>query len=151
MYRLRLCGNCVRRQRQAIAVGDSSVTIQDQGDLDRMLPSVAEAIVRGVVAFRPSYVTLQCRVLRRGRSREFSMAHAHFDLGSRSGACGGDFISYFEAARLKTAGAGAGNKAKSRRGENCAEPDGGNKRAAGQSKTVLGVGGRWFRTCGDNG
>ena len=41
----------------AIAVEISSVTIQDKADLDRMLPSVAEAIVRGVVAFRPSYAT----------------------------------------------------------------------------------------------
>ena len=41
----------------AIAVEISSVTIADKADLDRMLPGVAEAIVRGVVAFRPSYVT----------------------------------------------------------------------------------------------
>jgi N-acetylmuramoyl-L-alanine amidase len=41
----------------AIAVEISSVTISDKADLDRMLPGVAEAIVRGVVAFRPSYVT----------------------------------------------------------------------------------------------
>lgn len=41
----------------AIAVEISSVTIADKGDLDRMMPGVAEAIVRGVVAFRPSYVT----------------------------------------------------------------------------------------------
>jgi len=41
----------------AIAVEISSVTIQDKADLDRMLPGVAEAIMRGVVAFRPSYVT----------------------------------------------------------------------------------------------
>jgi N-acetylmuramoyl-L-alanine amidase len=40
----------------AIAVEISSVTIQDKADLDRMLPGVAEAIVRGLVAFRPSYV-----------------------------------------------------------------------------------------------
>ena len=41
----------------AIAVEISSVTISDKTDLDRMLPGVAEAIVRGAVAFRPSYVT----------------------------------------------------------------------------------------------
>ncbi len=41
----------------AIAVELSSVSIQDKADLDRMLPGVADAIVRGVVAFRPSYVT----------------------------------------------------------------------------------------------
>jgi N-acetylmuramoyl-L-alanine amidase len=41
----------------AIAVEISSVTIQDKADLDRMLPGVAEAVVRGVVAFRPTYVT----------------------------------------------------------------------------------------------
>ncbi len=41
----------------AIAIEISSVTIQDKADLDHMLPGVAEAIVRGVVAFRPSYVT----------------------------------------------------------------------------------------------
>jgi N-acetylmuramoyl-L-alanine amidase len=41
----------------AIAVEISSVSIQDKTELDKMLPGVAEAIVRGVVAFRPSYVT----------------------------------------------------------------------------------------------
>jgi len=41
----------------AIAVEISSVTIQDKADLDHMLPGVAEAVVRGVVAFRPTYVT----------------------------------------------------------------------------------------------
>lgn len=41
----------------AIAIEISSVSIQDKADLDRMLPGVADAIVRGVVAFRPSYVT----------------------------------------------------------------------------------------------
>lgn len=41
----------------AIAVELSSVSIQDRADLDHMLPAVADAIVRGVVAFRPSYVT----------------------------------------------------------------------------------------------
>lgn len=41
----------------AIAVELSSVSIEDKAELDRMLPGVAEAIVRGIVAFRPSYVT----------------------------------------------------------------------------------------------
>jgi len=41
----------------AIAVEISSVTISDKTDLDRILPGVAEAIARGVVGFRPSYVT----------------------------------------------------------------------------------------------
>jgi len=41
----------------AIAVELSSVSIQEKADLDKMLPGVAEAIVRGVVAFTPSYVT----------------------------------------------------------------------------------------------
>jgi len=41
----------------AIAVEVSSVAMEDKADLDRMLPGVADAIVRGVVAFRPSYVT----------------------------------------------------------------------------------------------
>lgn len=41
----------------AIAVEISSVVIQDKTDLDRMLPGVADAIARGVVVFRPFYVT----------------------------------------------------------------------------------------------
>ena len=41
----------------AIAVELSSVAMEDKADLDRMLPGVADAIVRGVVTFRPSYVT----------------------------------------------------------------------------------------------
>lgn len=41
----------------AIAVELSSVSVQDKTDLDRMLPGVADAIVRGVAAFRPAYVT----------------------------------------------------------------------------------------------
>jgi N-acetylmuramoyl-L-alanine amidase len=41
----------------AIAVEVSSVAIEDKADLDRMLPGVADAVVRGIVAFRPSYVT----------------------------------------------------------------------------------------------
>jgi len=40
----------------AIAVEISSVTVNDRTDLDRMAPGVAEAIARGVTAFRPSYV-----------------------------------------------------------------------------------------------
>jgi len=40
----------------AIAVEISSVTVNDRADLDRMAPGVAEAISRGVTAFRPSYV-----------------------------------------------------------------------------------------------
>jgi len=40
----------------AIAVEISSVTVNDRMDLDRMAPGVAEAIARGVTAFRPSYV-----------------------------------------------------------------------------------------------
>jgi len=41
----------------AIAVEISSVSIAEKADLDRMLPGVADAVVRGVVTFRPSYVT----------------------------------------------------------------------------------------------
>ncbi|MBS1839277.1 MAG: N-acetylmuramoyl-L-alanine amidase [Acidobacteria bacterium] len=41
----------------AIAVELSSVSIPDKADLDKLLPGVADAIVRGVVTFRPSYVT----------------------------------------------------------------------------------------------
>jgi len=40
----------------AIAVEISSVVVEDRGDLDRMAPGVADAIARGVVAFRPAYV-----------------------------------------------------------------------------------------------
>ena len=40
----------------AIAVEISSVSVGDRADLDRMVPGVAEAIARGVAAFRPSYV-----------------------------------------------------------------------------------------------
>ncbi len=40
----------------AIAVELSSVSVGDRGSLDRMLPGVAEAISRGVAAFKPSYV-----------------------------------------------------------------------------------------------
>ncbi len=40
----------------AIAVELSSVSVQDRTDLDRMMPGVAEAIARGIAAFRPSYV-----------------------------------------------------------------------------------------------
>jgi N-acetylmuramoyl-L-alanine amidase len=41
----------------AIAIEISSVSMQDKANLDRMLPGVADAVVRGVVVFRPSYVT----------------------------------------------------------------------------------------------
>jgi len=41
----------------AIAVEVSSVAMEDKADLDKMLPGVAEAIARGIVTFRPSYVT----------------------------------------------------------------------------------------------
>jgi N-acetylmuramoyl-L-alanine amidase len=40
----------------AIAVEVSSVSVQQRSELDRMIPGVAEAIARGVTAFRPSYV-----------------------------------------------------------------------------------------------
>ena len=40
----------------AIAVEMASVSVQDRSDLDRMMPGVADAIARGLAAFRPSYV-----------------------------------------------------------------------------------------------
>jgi N-acetylmuramoyl-L-alanine amidase len=40
----------------AIAVEVSSVSVDDRGELDRMSPGIADAIARGVSAFRPSYV-----------------------------------------------------------------------------------------------
>ncbi len=40
----------------AIAVEISSVSVQNRGELDRTIPGVADAIARGVTAFRPSYV-----------------------------------------------------------------------------------------------
>jgi N-acetylmuramoyl-L-alanine amidase len=40
----------------AIAVEICSVSVQNRGDLDRMMPGVADAIARGLAAFRPSYV-----------------------------------------------------------------------------------------------
>jgi len=40
----------------AIAIEISSVTVEDRADLDRMAPGVADAIVRGAAAFKPSYV-----------------------------------------------------------------------------------------------
>jgi N-acetylmuramoyl-L-alanine amidase len=40
----------------AIAVEICSVSVQDRGDLDRMMPGVADAIARGLLIFRPSYV-----------------------------------------------------------------------------------------------
>jgi N-acetylmuramoyl-L-alanine amidase len=39
-----------------IAIEISSVVVQSRSDLDRMIPGVAEALARGVAAFRPSYV-----------------------------------------------------------------------------------------------
>ena len=40
----------------AIAVEVSSVSVDDRGELDRMVPGVADAVARGASAFRPSYV-----------------------------------------------------------------------------------------------
>lgn len=40
----------------AIAVEISSVLVEDRVDLERMAPGVADAVARGVAAFRPSYV-----------------------------------------------------------------------------------------------
>jgi N-acetylmuramoyl-L-alanine amidase len=40
----------------AIAVEISSVSVEKREDLDRMAPGVADAIARGVVLFKPSYV-----------------------------------------------------------------------------------------------
>ena len=40
----------------AIAVEISSVAAQQRGELDRMVPGVADAIAHGVVVFRPSYI-----------------------------------------------------------------------------------------------
>lgn len=40
----------------AIAVEVSSVVVNDRDDLDHMAPGVADAIARGVVAFKPLYV-----------------------------------------------------------------------------------------------
>lgn len=40
----------------AIAVEISSVSIEKREELDRMAPGVADAIARGIVAFKPSYV-----------------------------------------------------------------------------------------------
>jgi N-acetylmuramoyl-L-alanine amidase len=40
----------------AIAVEVSSVIVENRNDLDRMAPGVAEAVARGVAAFRPTYV-----------------------------------------------------------------------------------------------
>ena len=40
----------------AIAVELSSVSVQDRGDLNKMMPGVADAIARGLAVFRPSYV-----------------------------------------------------------------------------------------------
>ena len=40
----------------AIAVELSSVSVDDRAELERMAPGVADAIARGVKAFKPSYV-----------------------------------------------------------------------------------------------
>ncbi|HEY2118381.1 MAG TPA: N-acetylmuramoyl-L-alanine amidase [Candidatus Acidoferrum sp.] len=40
----------------AIAVEISSVSVENRADLERMVPGVADAITRGIVAFKPSYV-----------------------------------------------------------------------------------------------
>ena len=40
----------------AIAVELSSVSVADRSSLDQMMPGVADAVARGVAAFRPSYV-----------------------------------------------------------------------------------------------
>lgn len=40
----------------AIAIEVSSVVVNDRAELDNMAPGVADAIVRGVVAFKPLYV-----------------------------------------------------------------------------------------------
>jgi N-acetylmuramoyl-L-alanine amidase len=40
----------------AIAVEVSSVVVNDRADLDHMAPGVADAIARGVVAFKPLYI-----------------------------------------------------------------------------------------------
>jgi hypothetical protein len=40
----------------AIAVEVSSVAVESRVELDRMIPGVADAVARGVAAFRPSYV-----------------------------------------------------------------------------------------------
>lgn len=40
----------------AIAVEIASVSVQDRSDLDKMMPGIADAIARGLSAFRPSYV-----------------------------------------------------------------------------------------------
>ena len=40
----------------AIAVEISSVSVKERAELDRMVPGVADAIARGLTAFRPTYV-----------------------------------------------------------------------------------------------
>jgi N-acetylmuramoyl-L-alanine amidase len=40
----------------AIAVEIASVSVEDRSQLDKMMPGVADAIARGIAAFRPSYV-----------------------------------------------------------------------------------------------
>jgi N-acetylmuramoyl-L-alanine amidase len=40
----------------AIAVEVSSVSVDERAELDRMAPGVADAIARGVAAFKPTYI-----------------------------------------------------------------------------------------------
>lgn len=46
----------------AIAVEVSNVTVENRNDLDRMAPGVADAIAKGVAAFRPTYVVADMAV-----------------------------------------------------------------------------------------
>lgn len=50
----------------AIAVEISSVAVEDRAELDHMAPGVADAIARGIAAFRPSYVQATPPSLARG-------------------------------------------------------------------------------------
>jgi N-acetylmuramoyl-L-alanine amidase len=57
----------------AIAVEISSVAVEKREDLDRMAPGVADAIARGVIAFKPSYVLAE--PVAQPTSLPFSGAH----------------------------------------------------------------------------
>ena len=46
----------------AIAVEISSVSVKERAELDRMVPGVADAIARGLVEFRPTYVVPSIQV-----------------------------------------------------------------------------------------
>ena len=46
----------------AIAVEISSVSVKERSELDRMVPGVADAIARGLVEFRPTYVVPSIQV-----------------------------------------------------------------------------------------